>query len=67
MARFSADLQHKYNECDIYSPMLAAGKPNFQIEYGTNIKSCPKLKKGQHLLVYSQDTLDTSKITRVCN
>ncbi|KAK1928046.1 putative endo alpha-1,4 polygalactosaminidase precursor [Papiliotrema laurentii] len=56
---------HKYDECDVYKPMLAAGKPNFQIEYG-GMSSCPSLSKGQHLLVYSQDTLDTRKITLAC-
>lgn len=51
----------------MYEPFINANKPNFQIEYGTNIKSCPTLKSGQHLLVYSEDTLDTGKITQVCN
>lgn len=58
-----------YDECAKYEPFLNSGngKPNFQIEYGTNIESCPTLKVGQHMLVYSEDTLDTGKITRVCN
>jgi len=62
-----AEWQHLYDECAMYEPFINANKPNFQIEYGTNIKSCPTLKSGQHLLVYGEDTLDTGKITQVCN
>ncbi|KAK8869452.1 hypothetical protein IAR55_000016 [Kwoniella newhampshirensis] len=57
---------HQYNECNIYDPFLAAGKPQIQIEYGTNIKSCPTLSAGQKLLVYSENDLDSSKITLSC-
>jgi hypothetical protein len=65
----SAEWQHKYDECDMYEPFLLAQppKPNFQIEYGSDIENCPILKTGQHMLVYSEDTLDTRKITRVCS
>ncbi|WVQ73304.1 hypothetical protein IAR50_002872 [Cryptococcus sp. DSM 104548] len=56
---------HEYNECDIYDSFLAAGKPEFQIEYGSTT-TCPSLSDGQHLLVYSENDLDSSLITLVC-
>lgn len=58
--------QAVYNECDIYDPFLAAGKPQIQIEYGSSIKSCPALKPGQNLAVYRGETLDSKKITLNC-
>ena len=60
------DSQHQYNECEVYEPFIEAGKPMFMIEYG-DFPTCPSLKKGQHLLVYSEDHLDTSLITLVCD
>ncbi|ORY29001.1 glycoside hydrolase superfamily, partial [Naematelia encephala] len=57
---------HEYDECDDYAPFLAAGKPQIIVEYDKYFKKCPKLEKGQKLLVYSGEVLDSSKITLQC-
>ncbi|ODO09936.1 hypothetical protein I350_02159 [Cryptococcus amylolentus CBS 6273] len=56
---------HEWDECDIYDSFLAAGKPEFMIEYG-NTTSCPSMSDGQHLLVYSENDLNSGLITLVC-
>ncbi|KIR77645.1 endo alpha-1,4 polygalactosaminidase [Cryptococcus gattii E566] len=57
---------HEYEECNTYDSFLAAGKPEIQIEYG-DITTCPSLQDGQHLLVYSQNSLSSALITLECD
>lgn len=58
--------QHVYNECDKYSPLLAASKPQFQIEYSGELSSCPTVETGVSVLQYSKDTLNSGLVDLVC-
>ncbi|KAL7423667.1 hypothetical protein Q5752_001249 [Cryptotrichosporon argae] len=58
---------HEYDECDIYDSMLAAGKPQIQMEYSNSITSCPALAAGQALAVYAGTDVFSSQISLWCS